>query len=198
MARWTLLLLAGLLISAASPLSAELLIEYQDDVYLRDHETVRYAIDLDYGTGTDASIEVLVRGFNAPPRVRILDDNHHELKDARDTDGDWTVNPSANAHAPIVRYYVEVDSAIPSHDGDFEVTIFVDAPNGNNADAVVFFDKYYFDHESGDASDHYDCTAHSGAGSWPLAMIGLVAGGALWFRRCRRTPALNRGTPGND
>lgn len=187
MARWTLLLLAGLLISAASPLSAELLVEYQDDVYLRDHETVRYAIDLDYGTGTDASIEVLVRGFNGPPRVRILDDNHHELKDARDTDGDWTVNPSANAHAPIVRYYVEVDSAIPSRDGDFEVTIFVDAPNGNNADAVVFFDKYYFDHESGDASDHYDCTVHSGAGGWPLGMLALAGFAAFWFRQRRRS-----------
>lgn len=191
MARWILLVLAGVMISGAAPLNAETIIEYQDDVYLRDHETVRYAVDLDYGSGTDASIEVLVRGFISPPRVRILDDNHKEIKETRDTDGDWTISPSITAHAPVTRYYVEVDSARPLDEGDFEVTIFVYAEDGNGADADVFFDKYYFDHESGDDSDHYDCTVQSGAGSWPLALIGLFAGGALWFGR-RKTVALAR------
>ncbi|MCA8910323.1 MAG: hypothetical protein KDB82_01355 [Planctomycetes bacterium] len=191
MARWTLLLLAGLLITAAAPLSAEFITEYQDDVYLRDHETVRYSVDIDYGAGTDATIDVLVRGFNGPPRVRILDDNHHEIKDVRDTDGDWDVNPSITAHDPITRYYVEVDSAVPYHDGNFEVTITLYAPTGNAADGEIHFDKYFFDYESGDASDHYDCAAHAGAGSWPLALLALAGVSALWFGR-RRKPVAQK------
>jgi MYXO-CTERM domain-containing protein len=198
MARWTLLLL-GLLFTAA-PLSAEFITDYQDDVYLRDHETVRYKVNIDYGTGTDASIDVLVRGFDGPPRVRILDDNRHEIKDVRDHDGDWTVNPSITAHDPIRHYYVEVDSALPSRDGNFEVTITLYAPTGNAADGEIFFDKYYFDYESGDESDHYDCSVHAGAGSWPLALLALTALSALYLGR-RRKPAAQKARvnePGRD
>lgn len=182
MARWILLMLAGALIGAA-PLAAETLTEYQDDVYLRDHETVRYRVDIDYGTGTTAQLGVVVRGFNTAPRVRILDERKREIRDVRDTDGDWTVEPSITANDSNSYYFVEVDAANAWNEGDFEVTIVVDAPAANNADASVSFEKYFFDYESGDESDHYDCAVHAGAGSWPLAGLALLAAAALWRRR---------------
>ena len=191
MGRWTLLILAGVLIAAAAPLSAEFLVEYQDDITLRDHETARYRIQIDYGTEDWADVDITVRGFNAPPRVRILESDYDEIKDVRDTDGDWDVNPSITAHDPITRYYVEVDSAVPYHDGNFEVTITLYAPTGNAADGEIHFDKYFFDYESGDASDHYDCAAHAGAGSWPLALLALAGVSALWFGR-RRKPVAQK------
>jgi hypothetical protein len=167
---------------AAAPLSAELLTEYQDDVYLRDHETVRYRIDIDYGSGDEADVDVLVRGFTAPPRVRILNEDRREIKEVEDTDGDWTIEPGFTARDTNARYYVEVDSASPSSEADFEVTIRVYAPATSAADADVSFDKFYFDHESGDASDHYDCSTGAGS-SWTLIALALAALGALYVRQ---------------
>lgn len=183
MGRLTLLILVGLLITAAAPLSAELLVQYQDEVSLRDHETARYRINLDYGTSEWADVDVTVRGFNAPPRVRILEVDYDEIKDVRDTDGDWTVEPDFIAHDYNSTYYIEVDSANPNAWGDFEITITVSAPDGAGADATVSFVKYYFDYESGDESDHYDCAVNAGAGSWPLAGLALLAAVAIWRRR---------------
>ncbi|MCZ7607129.1 MAG: MYXO-CTERM sorting domain-containing protein [Planctomycetota bacterium] len=183
MGRLTLLILVGLLITAAAPLSAELLVQYQDEVSLRDHETARYRINLDYGTSEWADVDVTVRGFNAPPRVRILEVDYDEIKDVRDTDGDWTVEPDFIAHDYNSTYYIEVDSANPNAWGDFEITITVSAPDGAGADATVSFVKYYFDYESGDESDHYDCAVNAGAGSWPLAGLALLASVAIWRRR---------------
>jgi len=183
MGRLTLLILVGLLITAAAPLSAELLVQYQDEVSLRDHETARYRINLDYGTSEWADVDVTVRGFNAPPRVRILEADYDEIKDVRDTDGDWTVEPDFIAHDYNSTYYIEVDSANPNAWGDFEITITVSAPDGAGADATVSFVKYYFDYESGDESDHYDCAVNAGAGSWPLAGLALLAAVAIWRRR---------------
>lgn len=183
MGRLTLLILAGLLVTAAAPLSAELLVQYQDEVSLRDHETARYRINLDYGTSEWADVDITVRGFNAPPRVRILESDFDEIKDVRDTDGDWTVEPDFIAHDFNSTYYVEVDSADPNAWGDFEITITVYAPDGAGADATVSFVKYYFDYESGDDSDHYDCAVNAGAGSWPLAGLALLAAVAIWRRR---------------
>lgn len=183
MGRLTLLILLGLLITAAAPLSAELLVQYQDEVSLRDHETARYRINLDYGTSEWADVDITVRGFNAPPRVRILEADYDEIKDARDTDGDWTVEPDFIAHDYNSTYYVEVDSANPNAWGDFEITITINAPDGAGADATVSFVKYFFDYESGDESDHYDCAVNAGAGSWPLAGLALLAAVAIWRRR---------------
>lgn len=183
MGRLTLLILVGLLITAAAPLSAELLVQYQDEVSLRDHETARYRINLDYGTSEWADVDITVRGFNAPPRVRILEADYDEIKDVRDTDGDWTVEPDFIAHDYNSTYYVEVDNANPNSWGDFEITITINAPDAAGADATVSFVKYYFDYESGDESDHYDCTVNAGAGSWPLAGLALLAAVAVWRRR---------------
>jgi len=183
MGRLTLLILLGLLVTAAAPLSAELLVQYQDEVSLRDHETARYRINLDYGTSEWADVDITVRGFNAPPRVRILEADYDEIKDARDTDGDWTVEPDFIAHDYNSTYYVEVDSANPNAWGDFEITITINAPDGAGADATVSFVKYFFDYESGDESDHYDCAVNAGAGSWPLAGLALLAAVAIWRRR---------------
>ena len=183
MGRLTLLILVGLLVTAAAPLSAELLVQYQDEVSLRDHETARYRINLDYGTSEWADVDITVRGFNAPPRVRILEADYDEIKDVRDTDGDWTVEPDFIAHDYNSTYYVEVDSANPNAWGDFEITITINAPDGAGADATVSFVKYFFDYESGDESDHYDCAVNAGAGSWPLAGLALLAAVAIWRRR---------------
>lgn len=182
MLRLGLLLLVGIVTSA--PLSAVVLVEYQDDVYLRDHETVRYRVNIDYGIATDADVDILVRGFISPPRVRVLDSDRDEVKDVRDTDGDWTLDFDFRAKDHHAWYYIEVDSAVPSSDGDFEVTIVV---NGDaSGDANVQFVKYYFDYESGDDSDHYDCAVREGAGTLPLALLGGTALVALFLRRRKR------------
>lgn len=177
--RLGLLLFVGMLLSA--PLAAVELAEFQDDVYLRDHETVRYRVDIDYGVDTEADVDIYVRGFISPPRVRVLDSDRDEVKDKRDTDGDWTLDFDFTAKDTHDHYYVEVDSANPSHDGDFEVIIVV---NGDaTGDASVHFEKYYFDYESGDDSDHYNCSANAGSGGWPLALLAATAIGVVVLRR---------------
>jgi LPXTG-motif cell wall-anchored protein len=176
------LVLLALLIAAA-PLSAELVTEYQDDVLLRDHETVRYRVDIDYGTATEADVDVVVRGFTAPPRVRILNEDRREVKEVEDTDGDWTIEPGFTAKDSNATYYIEVDSANPGWEADFEVTISVHAPASAAADADVAFERYYFDHESGDASDHYECSTGTGTDGWPLIGVALAALGTVYLRR---------------
>ena len=179
MLRLGLLLLTGMLLSA--PLAAVRLIDYQDDVYLRDHETVRYRIDIEYGIGTEADVDIFVRGFISPPRVRVLDSDKDEVKNKRDTDGDWTLDFDFRAKDHHAYYYIEVDCAHPWDDADFEVTLIV---NGDQTgDANVQFEKYFFDYESGHDSDHYNCTAGAGRGGWPLAMFAAVAAGLVWYRR---------------
>lgn len=179
MMRLGLLFITGLLISA--PLAAVELAEYHDEVYLRDHETVRYRIDIDYGIGTEADVDIYVRGFISPPRVRVLESDKDEVKDVRDTDGDWTLDFDFTAKDFSSKYYVEVDSANPGLDGDFEVIIVV---NGDSTgDASVGFDRYFFDFESGDESDHYNCSTSTGSGGWPLAMFAGAAIAAVYLRR---------------
>lgn len=174
-----LVLLAVLL---AAPLSAEMITDYQDDVFLRDHETVRYRIDIEYGSGTEAEVDIVVRGFTAPPRVRILDERRHEVKRREDTDGDWTIAPSFTAREGSDTYYIELDSANPGWDGDFEITISVYASASAGADADVRFDKYFFDYESGNASDHYHCSTSAGGG-WTLIALAFAALGCVYLRR---------------
>jgi MYXO-CTERM domain-containing protein len=170
---------------AATPLSAELVTDYQDDVYLRDHETVRYRIDFDYGTGTSADVDIVVRGFSAPPRVRVLDEERDEVREVEDTDGDWIIEPGFTAKDENGTYYIELDSANPSWDGDFEITISVHAPESAGATADIHFDDYRYDYESGDDSDHYDCSTAAGAGGWPVFALALAAIGAVYLRRRR-------------
>ena len=183
MVRLGLLLLVGMVLS--TPLAAVELVEYQDDVYLRDHETVRYQVDIDYGTDTEADVDILVRGFISPPRVRVLDSDNDEVKDLRDRNGDWTLDFDFTAKDHHNKYFIEVDCANPSHDGDFEVIISV---NGDAAgDASVNFVRYYFDYESGDDSDHYDCSTTTGSGGLPLALLAATALGVVYWRRRKAT-----------
>ncbi|MBZ0136921.1 MAG: hypothetical protein K8I27_11165 [Planctomycetes bacterium] len=179
MIRLGLIILTGVIFSAS--LSAVVLTEYQDDVYLRDHETVRYRVNIEYGAATEADVDILVRGFISPPRVRVLEPDKDEVKDVRDTDGDWTLDFDFTAKDFHNHYFIEVDSANPGHDGDFEVTIIVNGDAGG--DASVHFVKYYFDYESNDASDHYDCSTHPGGGGWPVALLAGAALGAVYLRR---------------
>jgi MYXO-CTERM domain-containing protein len=167
----------------AAPLSAELLTDYQDDVYLRDHETVRYRVNIDYGTGTEADVDIVVRGFISPPRVRVLNEDRREIREVEDTDGDWTVEPGFTAKDSNASYFIEVDCANPASDGDFEVTIEVHAENTAAASSDVEFEKYYFDYESGDASDHYNCSTGGGTGGWPVFALAFTALGAVYLRR---------------
>ena len=67
----TRLLLLAVILAGAAAAQAEVVAEFNDEVELRDHETVRYRIDLDYGTGTTADVDIFVRGFWTPPRVRV-------------------------------------------------------------------------------------------------------------------------------
>ncbi|MCA8915761.1 MAG: hypothetical protein KDB90_10145 [Planctomycetes bacterium] len=191
MARWILLFVAGAVLYGA-PLAAETITQYQDDVFLRDHETVRYRVDIDYGTGTTAQLNVAVRGFDCAPRVRILSSSFRELREVRDTDGDWTVEPSITANDSHDHYFVEVDAASAWHEGLFEVTVTVSADPANNPDADVSFVKYFYDYESGDPSDHHDCAAVAGANAWPLALLAFLGAGAIVVRRRRLRPARQR------
>ena len=86
-------------------------LEDHDDVYLRDHETVRYRVDIDYGIGTEADVDIYVRGFISPPRVRVLDSDYDEVKDKRDTNGDWTLDFDFTAKDHHSKYYVEVSGS---------------------------------------------------------------------------------------
>lgn len=177
------LLLSALLAVAAAPLSAEIIAEFDDAVYLRDHETARYRIDLDYGSGSEIDVDIFVRGLFDPPRVRVINSSGDEVKDRRDTSGDWILDFDFMAKNPSNTYWVEVDNAIPGRDNDFDVFITVNAAAVDGASATVRFEKFFFDYESGDDSDHYDCTANTGVNGWPLAALGVLAGAALYFRR---------------
>lgn len=185
MGRIPLLILGGLLLCAAAPLQAELIGEFDDFVYLHDHETVRYRLDIDYGSGSQVDVDIFVRGIYEPPRVRVLDSDRDEVKDERDTSGDYILDFDFLAKLPHETYYIEVDSAHPWSDSEFDVFIEVYAPATDNASAEIRFDKFYYDYETGDDSDHYDCSTHAGSGGWPLAALAVTVVGALWFRQRR-------------
>lgn len=179
-------LLALLLALCAAPLMAQdEVIEFNDFVPLRDHETVRYRIDIDYGSDDEVELRVYVRGFGGPPRVRILDEDYDERREVEDTSGDWEVDVTYVARSTSARYYVEVDSDTPWHPADMDINIRVLAPETQGASADVDFVKVFVDRESNDESDHYDCAAHPGAGAWPLAALVLAGLGAATLRRRR-------------
>lgn len=187
MGRIPLWIMAGLLLAASSPLQAELIGDYEDSVYLRDHETVRYRLDIDYGRGAEVDVDIFVRGLHAPPRVRVLEGDFDEVKRRRDTNHDYILDFDFTAKLPNETYFIEVDSAHPWKSGRFDISFEAYAPAVDRADASFRFSKFFIDRESGNDSDHYDCAARPGGG-WPLAAFGLVAGGVLWLRR-REQPA---------
>ncbi|MCQ3949515.1 MAG: hypothetical protein DPW14_06820 [Planctomycetes bacterium] len=182
MSRLALLGMLSLIAAAsAQPLAAERIADFSETVYLRDHETIRYRLPLTWGAADSAQIRTYVRGFNAPPRVRVLDSNYREMRERSDTSGDWIVDVMTTGSSSHPRFYVEVDSEWPGHWGDFEIRIQVDVEDGSGASADVEFVKYFLDYESGGQSDHYDCTTGE-AQSWFLAALGgLLA--AVWLAR---------------
>lgn len=188
MSRLALLCVLSLVaISAAQPLAAERIADFSETVYLRDHETVRYRLPITWGAADTVQIRTYVRGFNAPPRVRVLDSNYREIRERADTSGDWILDVTTSGSSSQPRFYVEVDSDWPGHWGDFEIRIQMDVEDGSGATADVEFVKYFFDYESGGPSDHYDCTTGE-ARSWFLAaLFGLLA--AAWLLRRTTCPA---------
>lgn len=179
----TRLLLIAIVLAGAAGVHAEVIAELNDEVELRAYETVRYRIDIDYGTGRNADVDIYVRGLWTPPRVRVLDSRKHEEKDVRDTNGDWDLDFDFEAHDGHDHYYVEVDSAWPGDRSKFEVFITVNADIANGASADVSFSTYKTDHDN---SDHYDCAVNSRAGLWAILPLGALA---LLAARRRRVAA---------
>lgn len=179
-----LLLLAVAATLGAASASAERITDFNETVFLRDYETVRYRVPITYGTALDAHIRIYVRGFSAPPRVRLLESDYHEVKERRDTSGDWTVDFEATAVNSQPRYYIEVDSALSGYASDFEIRVQIDALDGAGATAEVEFVKYFFDYDNGGPSDHHDCTTGENTQPWPLVVLSTLVAG-LWFARRR-------------
>lgn len=171
----TRLLLLATVLAAATAANAAVIADYNDEVELRDHETIRYRIDIDYGAGATVDVDIFVRGFWTPPRVRVLDSRKREIKDVRDTDGDWDLDFDFEAHDEHEFYFVEVDSAWPGDASRFDVYLTVNAPLTSGASAEIRFEKFFVDYESGDPSDHYDCAVSQRAGLWALLPLGALA-----------------------
>lgn len=183
----TRLILLTVLILGAAGLSAEVVAEYNDDVELRDHETIRYRVDIDYGLGTSVDVDIYVRGLWAPPRVRVLDSRKKEVKDERDTSGDWILDFDFRAIDEHDHYYIEVDSAWPGHEIKLDVFLKVNAAAADDASATFSFNKFYFDNDN---SDHNGCAASATSPTWALLPLGLF--GALALGRRRRKLARQK------
>lgn len=183
----TRLMLIALVLAGATAIQAKVIADFDDDVELRAHETVRYRIDIDYGTGGTADVDIFVRGFWTPPRVRVLDSRRKEVKDVRDTNGDWELDFDFEAHDEHAFYFVELDSAWPGDASRFDIYLRVNATIASGATAEIRFVKFFRDYESGDDSDHYDCAVSSRAGLWAIVPLGALA--LLAVRRRRRVAA---------
>lgn len=179
----TRLMLITMLALGAGAANAEILTQFEHNAFLRSYETIRYRIDIDYGSNNFVDIDVEVRGFSGPPRVRVLDTFNKELLDERDTSGDWSLDFDFVGYPDRAVYFIEVDCANPAEAADIGVLLTVNAQSSVTANARVTIDKYYFDHESDDPSDHYDCAANPRAGLWALAPFAGLA--ALTLRRRR-------------
>ncbi|MBP9892453.1 MAG: hypothetical protein KBG84_11165 [Planctomycetes bacterium] len=173
-----LLFLLPVLMVCAGTLSAERIVDFGETVYLQSYETVRYRIPFDYGTATHADIRIVVRGFDAPPRARLLNADFGLAKESRDTSHDGIIDFTHRASEP--RYYLEVDSAHASNSGDFEIRVLIDAEDGADAWAQVEFVKYFHDHEG----DHdHNCSTGESQSGWLGALAAMAAG--LWLLRRR-------------
>lgn len=172
--------------TCAAGAQAAVISQFDHEVRLRAYETVRYRLNIDFGTASVASVDVVVRGFNVPPRVRVLDSRKKEMRDVRDRDGDWKLDFDFNASTEHTTYFIEVDSANPGDRADLDVLITVHADQFADASADVKIDRYFIDRESGDDSDHYDCAARPGAGLWALLPLGPLV---LLAARRRRAAA---------
>lgn len=173
-----LLLLVPVLALCAGSLFAERIVDFSETVFLRDFETIRYRIPFDYGSATSADIRVTVRGFDAPPRARLLNADFGLAQEARDTSGDGIIDFSQRATQP--RYYLEVDSAAAGRSGDFEIRVLIDGQDGAGTFAQVEFVKYFHDHEG----DHdHNCATSESQSAWLAALVALAMAAWLWRRR---------------
>jgi MYXO-CTERM domain-containing protein len=178
--RWLMLLLAA---AGASALSAEIFLEYKDSVYLRDYETARYRVDLDYGSGSQMRINIIARGFDHPPRVRVRDSEKDLITNREDNGADGILDFYVTARQSRDRtFFIDVTHKYAGQAGSIDVTLQLDADPEIDADGVIAFDKYYFDYHR--PEDRHDCAAGSGSGSAMMA-LGVMAVGAMWFRRRR-------------
>lgn len=185
MGRFMLLAFAALLLPA---LAAQTFLEYDDEIYLRDHETVRYRVDVDFGTGTSVLLKLYVRGLNAAPRVRVLDIDRDEISSRVDNGTDWVVDYNVRLYASKGEsFFVDVDAKYGFESGWFDVTLQLEAPDAQLADGDIFFDKTFVDWRNRDhRDDHHDCAVRSNAGTGTLAGFALLGGLALWRRRKAR------------
>ncbi|MCC6572159.1 MAG: hypothetical protein IT462_00075 [Planctomycetes bacterium] len=181
-------LVLAALIGAASLQAAEVA-EYNDTIFLYDHETVRYRLSIDsYGENETLHVDVYVRGISERPRARVLNSNYSEVKQREDTDGDRIIDFDFTAESPRPRYYIEIDSADPRGDSSFEVRIEISADEAEEASVDIDFQKVFVDYDDGGQSDHVDCAAVPGA-SMPWALGGLGALALLRRRRVKQSPA---------
>ncbi|CAG0966841.1 hypothetical protein GPROT1_01246 [Gammaproteobacteria bacterium] len=172
------LFLLPLLFVCAGALGAERIVDFSDTVYLRDFETIRYRIPIDYGFGTRVDVRVYVRGLDAAPRARLLNPDFGVAREAEDTSGDWIIDFTHHTNAP--RHYLEVDAVWGASAGFFEIRVQIDAEDGTGASADVQFMKYFIDHEH--HHDH-DCSTNESSGWWLGALAALALGAWLWRRR---------------
>jgi MYXO-CTERM domain-containing protein len=172
------LFLLPILFVCAGALGAERIVDFNDTVYLRDHETVRYRIPIDYGFGSRVDVRIFVRGFDSAPRARLLNPDFGLARGAEDTSGDWIVDFT---HATgESRHYLEVDSVWGGSSGHFEIRVQIDAEDGTGAFADVQFVKYFVDYES---HHNHDCSTGENSGWWLGALAALALGAWLWRRR---------------
>jgi MYXO-CTERM domain-containing protein len=168
--------LLPLLFLFAPVLCAERIMDFNDTVFLHDYETVRYRIPIEYGSAPNVSIRVYVRGLGAPPRARLLNADFGKAREVRERSGDGIIDFTHSGTQ--ARYYLEVDSNVPSAAGDFEIRVQIDAEDGTGATAQVQFVKYFTDYEN----DGHGCSTGESTGLF-AALLALVFGLWLWRRR---------------
>ena len=177
------LMILGLALLAA-PMMAGTIADYSDYVFLHHHETVRYRVDVEHGTNDTISIDIRIRGWVSPPRIRVLDSDKDERREREDTNGDWEIDTTFHTSTNHDHYYIEVDSMWPWDWSEFDVDFEARAADEIGADVDFRYLKIFNDYESGDDSDHYDCAARSGAPSpWWLVLPAGVAMAAFLRRR---------------
>ncbi len=175
---WIIFLLAA----GGASLSAQVLLEYEDSTYLRDYETARYRIDLDYGADNSLDIRILARGISAPPRVRVRDSGKHILTNRTDNGADGILDFTFHAYAnDDNRFYIDLTHKYGGQSGTIELTLQVRESAGQGADATIHFDRYYNDYHR--PEDRNDCSTGSGTGGYALLALLALATGTFWFRQ---------------
>jgi hypothetical protein len=177
---WLIVLILAATPLLAGGLHAAVFEEYDDFTFLRAYETVRYKALVDYGTGDEINMRVYVRGLDASPRVRVLDEDRRVIANRR-AGSSWILDFDITGFAAEgSTYYFEVTHRYGSSRGYVDVNIQLEAPQSQGASGSIVFDRYFFDRDRGRV---YIWCAATQTGGWPLAGLALLAASALWFRR---------------